>query len=66
MCLLMFKHFDACLRKVFTFHYGEKAGERGGGTWGAHKLQVEPAAVQWELKILCVIQESPVRERETS
>lgn len=27
MCLLMFKHFDVCLRKVFTFHDGEKGME---------------------------------------
>lgn len=34
MCLLMFKHFDVCLHKVFTFHDGEKGSEGGEGEEG--------------------------------
>lgn len=68
MCLLFFKHFDVCLCKVFTFYNAEKGrgGREGEKARGAHKSQVEPAAVQCELQIVCVIQQSPARKRETS
>lgn len=46
---------------------GERGGDREGEkARGAHKSQVEPAAVQCELQIVCVIQQSPVRKGETS
>lgn len=69
--LLLFKHSDVCLCKVFLYLQQERDGERAREReWvcvlarGAHKSRLEPAAVQCELGIMCVIQQSQVRKKK--